>query len=183
MKQIKKASKNTAAKKTNKGTGPKPKKPADTLLNDLQRLTHLLQVHQIELEHQNQELRIAQQELEVSRNKYVNLFDFSPIPFLTLDLGGVITEINISASKIFGIDRRKLIGKHFITNIPLTERNIFTSFLKTVFASPVKHSCKVTVMNKEKRIISVQMEGLESVDELDSARKCQVALIVLTNSD
>ncbi len=52
---------------------------------DVQRLVHLLQVHQVELEHQNEELRIAHEELEVSRNKYVNLFDFSPTPYFTLD--------------------------------------------------------------------------------------------------
>ena len=102
-------------------------------IEDVQRLVHLLQVHQVELEHQNQELRITQQELEASRNKYVNLFDFSPTPYFTLDFDGIIKEVNLSASKMFGIERKKLIGKHFITFISLDERDIFNSFIKTVF--------------------------------------------------
>ena len=120
---------------------------------DVQRLVHLLQVHQIELEHQNQELRIAQEELEVSRNKYVNLFDFSPIPYFTLDPDGIIREVNLSASKMFGIDRNKLIGKHFITFILSDERDVFHSFIKTVFNSSVKHSCELNVMNKNKQFV------------------------------
>ncbi len=77
-------------------------------MEDVQKLLHLLEVHQVELEHQNQELRIAQEEIEVSRNKYVNLFDFSPIPYFTLDPDSVIMEANLSASKMFGIERKKL---------------------------------------------------------------------------
>lgn len=167
-------------KKAKKKIGTKPKKPVVKIIEDVQRLVHLLQIHQIELEHQNQELRITQEELEISRNKYVNLFDFSPIPYFTLDLNGIIKEVNLSASKMFGIDRSKLIGKHFITYIPLSEKDIFNSFIKTVFSSPIKQSCELNVMNKDKRIFHVRLEGLELVDTLESDRKCQVALIDLT---
>jgi len=147
---------------------------------DIKKLIHLLQINQIELEHQNQELRIAQEELEVSRNKYVNLFDFSPIPYFTLDLDDVIKEVNICAGTMLGIDRNKLMGRHFITFIPLAERDIFNSFVKSVFNSTVKQSCELNVMNKDKRVFHVRLEGLEVVDTLESDRKCQVALIDLT---
>ena len=66
--------------KSKKKIETKSKNPPIKIIEDVQRLVQLLQVHQVELEHQNQELRMAQEELEVSRNKYVNLFDFSPIP-------------------------------------------------------------------------------------------------------
>ena len=170
----------TMNKKAKKKIEAKPEKPTIKLMKDLQRLAHLLQVHQIELEHQNQELRITQEELEVSRNKYVNLFDFSPIPYFTLDLDGIIKEVNLNASKMFGIDRNKLMGKHFIAYIPLAEKDIFNSFVQTVFNSPVKQSCELKVMNKDKRAFPVRLEGLEVVDTLESDRKCQVALIDLT---
>ena len=81
---------------------------------------------------------------------------------------------------MFGIDRNKLIGKHFITYIPLTERDIYNSFLKTVFSSPEKQTCELHVMNKNKRVFHVRLEGLEVVNILESDRKYQVALIELT---
>jgi PAS domain S-box-containing protein len=180
MKSTKKVSEKTIIKKAEKKTEPKPKNPETEKIEDVQRLVHLLQVHQIELEHQNQELRIAHEELEVSRNKYVNLFDFSPIPYFTLDPHGIIIELNLSASKMFGIDRSKLIGKNFISFVPLNERDIFNFFLNTVFDSLIKHSCKLKVKNKDERVFDVLLEGLEFDNTLESDPKCQVALIDLT---
>jgi len=125
MKRTKKESGKTINKKAKKKTEPKPKKPAIEKIEDVKRLVQLLQVHQVELEHQNEELRITQEELEVSRNKYVNLFDFSPIPYFTLDLNGIIKEVNLSASKMFAVDRNKLIGKRFNAFTPSDENDIY----------------------------------------------------------
>ncbi len=50
-----------------------------------------LQVHQIELEFQNRELRFAQQTLEESRNRYVDLYDFAPVAYATIDRQGLVT--------------------------------------------------------------------------------------------
>jgi len=167
-------------KSVKKKTKPKAKKPEAKQLDDVQRLVYLLQVHQVELEHQNEELRIAHEELEVSRNKYVNLFDFSPTPYFTLNPEGIIKESNLSASKMFGVDRNKLIGKHFDTFISIDERDIYNSFINTVFNSIEKHSCELRILNKDKREFHVLLEGLVLEDVLGSEKKCQVALIDLT---
>jgi PAS domain S-box-containing protein len=177
MKRPKNESAKAVNKKAKDKIGAKPRKPT---LEDVRELVHLLQVHQIELEHQNEELRLTQEELEVSRNKYVNLFDFSPIPYFTLDPDSIIKEVNISASKMFGIDRNKLIGKHFIAYIPLPERDIYNSFLNAVLSSPEKQSCELTMVKKDKRIFHVRVEGVEVIDILESDRKCQIALIDVT---
>jgi len=175
-KNLKKDIKKTVKNKTEL----KAKKPDAKQLDDIQRLVYLLQVHQVELEHQNEELRIAQEELEVSRNKYVNLFDFSPTPYFTLNLEGIIKELNLSASKMFGVDRNKLTAKRFDTFISMDERNIFNSFIKAVFNSSTKQSCELSLINKDKREFHVLLEGLELEDTLGSEKKCQVALIDLT---
>jgi PAS domain S-box-containing protein len=181
MKRTKKESGKINTLKTKRKTEPKPKKPVVEKIEDVKRLVELLQIHQVELEHQNQELRIAHEELEVSRNKYVNLFDFSPIPYFTLDIDAIIKEVNLSASKMFGIDRNKLIGKSFITYIMQDEKDIFKSFIKTIFSSPIKHSCELKIINKDKRVFNVLLEGLELNDTLELAKKCQVAVIDMTD--
>ena len=180
MKRGKKESGTVAAAKAKKKVEQKNAKPAGVKMEDVQRLVELLQINQIELEHQNQELRIAEEELEVSRHKYVTLFDFAPIPYLTLDVDGVMKEVNLSASKMLGLERKKLIGKHVSTYIPLDAKDIFNTFMKSVFNFPGKQSCKIKVINKDKRVFYVQMDGVKLDDTLESDQKCQVAIIDVT---
>jgi PAS domain-containing protein len=77
---------------------------------DVQRLVRGLQLHQIELEAQNEELRAVQVGLAQSRERYVDLFEFAPIAYLTLDKNGRILETNLAAHAMLGCDRRDLLS-------------------------------------------------------------------------
>ncbi len=149
-------------------------------LQEVQKLVELLKIHQVELEHQNQELRITQQELEESRNKYVNLFDFSPIPYFTLDPKGIIKEVNLSAGRMFGVDRKNLMGKNLITYIHRNDRVIFSSFTRSLFNSFEKQTCELRILNKAKQLFLVMLEGVMLADIIEQSQRCQIALIDLT---
>jgi len=178
MKNYKKEPKKLLESKTK--NEPKPDKPSKENIGDVKKLVELLQIHQVELEHQNHELRITQGELELSRNKYVNLFDFSPIPYFTIDCKGTIQEVNLNAAKMLEIERNKLIGNDIITYISPDDRGIFHSFIKNVFDSSVKQSIELTVINKYKRLFTVLLEGIQLQDSIESNQKCQIAVIDLT---
>lgn len=74
---------------------------------------HELHVHQIELEMQNEELRIAQAEIESARARYFDLYDMAPVGYCTLSDKGLILEANLTAAGLFGSVRGELIGKPF----------------------------------------------------------------------
>src|SRR5207302_5950713 len=88
--------------------------PSDKTTQDL---IKELQVHQLELEIQNRELRATQQQLTQSRMRYADLYDFSPIGYASVDEAGQIVEINITGGKLLGDNPHKLIGRPFINFI------------------------------------------------------------------
>jgi PAS domain S-box-containing protein len=78
---------------------------------DQHRLVHELQVHQIELEIQNEELTQTLTEVNALRAKYLDLYDFAPVGYFTLDTKGNILELNLRAAKMLGQERKQLVGR------------------------------------------------------------------------
>jgi PAS domain S-box-containing protein len=76
-------------------------------------ILHELQVHQIELEMQNEELRQAHVALEESRDRYLDLFEYAPIGYFKLTATGLIAEVNCTGASLIGVDRKKLLLQPF----------------------------------------------------------------------
>ncbi|MGA8055578.1 MAG: EAL domain-containing protein, partial [Burkholderiales bacterium] len=83
-----------------------PARPAEELL-------HELQVHQIELEMQNDELRRSQVALEESRDRYLDLYEFAPVGYLTVTAEGLISEVNLTGATLLQVERKKLLQRRF----------------------------------------------------------------------
>jgi PAS domain S-box-containing protein len=84
--------------------------PGENLLYEL---LHELKVHQIELEMQNEELRKSQVALEESRDRYVDLFEFAPICYVTVGREMMVNEINLTGCTLLGLERSKIINRRF----------------------------------------------------------------------
>jgi len=94
-----------------------------------------LQTHQIELDMQNLELRKAFQELEESRDRYVDLYDHAPVGYLTLDKTGFIQSINLTGAILLGKERALFIGKAFTACLPHIDHLAFSHYLNGIFNS------------------------------------------------
>lgn len=95
---------------------------AAAVARDPERLLQELQTYQVELEMQNAALRESQIALEESRDRYVDLYDFSPIGYLTLTRMALITEINLTGAAMLGKDRNKLLQGRFAPFVAPEER-------------------------------------------------------------
>jgi PAS domain S-box-containing protein len=134
---------------------------------DVRKLFHELQVHQIELEMQNEELHKAQELLEESRTKYTDLYDFAPIGYFTFDRDGLILDVNLTGASLLGKDRKALIKKPFSLYINVEDKNIFCSHLRKVFESKTGQACELRLMRKGNSEFYAQLDTVLWKDSMD----------------
>ena len=113
---------------------------------DMQRQLHELQVHQIELEMQNDELQESRNAMEVQLEKYSDLYDFAPVGYFSLDEQGVVTEANLSGATLLGVERSRLISRRIAAFIVPTSHAVFAEFLKQVFFGSDKPICDLELV-------------------------------------
>jgi len=111
------------------------------------RLLHELQVHQVELELQNEELQRSRNALEAEVTRYTELYDFAPIGYVTLDRGGTITQANLAGAALLGAERGRLVGKRFAAFLGDAARRAFNNYLQRVFDSDTPQTCELPMQD------------------------------------
>jgi PAS domain S-box-containing protein len=119
-----------------------PAPPARQALNT-EALIHELQVHQIELEMQNEELLSAQAALTESREDYFDLYDLAPVGYLTLTDKGLIHKVNLTAASMLGCTRSALIKKPLTRFIHKSDQDRFYLCQKALLEAPNLQSCEL----------------------------------------
>lgn len=140
---------------------------------EMQRLVHELEVHQIELEMQNEELSRARAEGEKALDNYTDLYDFAPVSYLTLDHEGAIRAANLTAAGLLKVERSRLLGRRFGLFVAEESRLALSVFLEKVFASQGKQSCEVTLTSEGDSPFFAQIEAIA----LGSGQECRMAVI------
>ncbi len=133
-------------------------------VEDVRKLVEELQIHQIELEMQNEELRSIQYELEQSRKKYSDLYDFAPVGYLTINEEGRIVEANLTAAKQLGMERSILIGKPFNLYAAEDYREELHIHLRKVFKTKQPHTCEIKLNGRSLTNSYVQLDSTYLLD-------------------
>ena len=143
---------------------------------DSQRLVHELQVHQVELEMQNEELQKARDEMEAGLEKFSDLYDFAPVGFLTFDREGTIREANLTSASLLGIERARLVKLRFESFVSAAELPAFNTFLAKAFESKARQSCEVTLLKEGKPQVELRLETAVAA----SGQECRAVLSDIT---
>lgn len=140
---------------------------------DVKRLLHELQVHQIELEMQNEELHRINETAETALKKYTMLYDFAPMGYFTLDSEGRICDLNFTGAEILGERHFSLLNSHFKLYVSEHSQPVFDRFFTKVFSGNMKESCEVWVGLDRNSLSHVYLEGIVTGDD----RECLLAVV------
>ncbi|MDD5723858.1 MAG: histidine kinase dimerization/phosphoacceptor domain -containing protein [Syntrophales bacterium] len=154
------------------------------------RLVQELQIHQIELEMQNEELQRSRGEVEALLDQYTDLYDFAPVGYFTLDRDGTIRRVNLTGAQLIGLERGRLEGRRFGLFVSEADRPAFNSFLKKVFASETRETCEATLRREGKCPPSPECsDNRPETDKLivriraiasENAQECRAVMVDIT---
>ncbi len=109
------------------------------------KLIHELQVHQIELEMQNEELRKTHLVLEDIKDRYIDLYDFAPVGYFTFSHDGLIKDVNLTGAALLGIARLKLINRGFGHFVAPEDLELWDRHIKRVLQNEEKQTCELWI--------------------------------------
>ena len=144
-----------------------------------QRMEDELHIHQIELEMQYEELRVAQAEVEAGLERYTELYDFAPLGYFTWGRDGKILQVNLRGASLLGMERANLVGRLLGFFVSQDTRPLFTTFLERMFSSREKESCEVTLQLENKTHLHVRIEAVIS----KNGEECNAAITDITERE
>jgi PAS domain S-box-containing protein len=134
---------------------------ADTALSgaDMRALLHELEVHQVELELQNEELLLAQAEVKAGLEQYRDLYDYAPVGYFSFDHDGSIRKVNLTGALMLLFERSRLIGRRMQMYLTSETRGSFTAFLERVFLTNIRLACEVALHFEGGKPVFVRIEA------------------------
>ncbi|HET6460011.1 MAG TPA: PAS domain S-box protein [Syntrophales bacterium] len=150
---------------------------------EIQKVIHELQVHQVELEMQNEALRKSQAETAESQQKYSDLYDFAPVGYFTFDKKGHITETNVTGASLLGAEKRSLANQPFQRFIAPEHLSIFQSHLQKVLEMRSKQICKLKLTGKDGTSFDALIDTIAVMDRKGKFVHCRSSVTEITRAE
>lgn len=140
------------------------------------RLLHELRVQQIELELQNEELRRAQEVLEESRARFIDLYDFAPVGYITVSEQGLLLEANLTAAALLGAPRGALIRQPLSRFILPDDQDIYYRHRRQLFETEEPQTYKLRLLRSDGPPFWARLEAIISRQGKHESPVCRVVL-------
>jgi PAS domain S-box-containing protein len=137
----------------------KSKDTGQVKLEDVKEIVNELQVHRIELEMQNEELRRIQSELQESQDTYLSLYNSAPIGYFTLDRNGIILEVNTTGAALFGMEKSVLLKTRFTHLISSDSQDNFYFHCRELYKTAMRRHCEITFFRQNEKPLYAQIES------------------------
>ena len=124
------------------------------------KLIHELEVHQIELELQNEELLAAKETAERAALKYTELYENAPTGYFTISRDGTILELNHYGAQMLGGGSSYFLNKRFGLFISQESLEPFNNFIEKVFCSSLLENCDVTIETGKASSVHLRLTGI-----------------------
>ncbi len=147
---------------------------------EIRALIHELEVHRIELEMQNDELRQTHAALELARDRYSDLFDMAPIGYFILDERGQIEQINITGAQLLGLDRAQLATRRLYDFVAKKDHDIFFRHLRRSFSQVGRERCEVEMLRVGGMTFHVHVESVSQQDDDGRISQCLTVILDIT---
>lgn len=144
-------------------------------------LVHELRLHQLELEIQNEELRRSQEELAASKASYMDLYDFAPVGYLTVNKAGIILEANHTAASLLRVAPGTLAKQPIFRFIVPDDQDIFYHRHKASFATDEQQTCKLRLLRTDCKPFWARMESGPAREDGDGLKVCRMVLIDISD--
>jgi PAS domain S-box-containing protein len=142
---------------------------------EIRKMFHELRVHQIELEMQNEELRLIQKDLAVSQANYFDLYDLAPVGYFAINITGQIIKANLTAANLLGVTRGTL-AKQFITHFIIKEdQDIYYLHRKHLFETEEPQVCMLRMVRKGGNPFWARLEAIAALGD-DGESVCRVVM-------
>ena len=156
-----------------------PEDLKDLSPDETRRVLHELRVHQIELEMQNEELREAQAELDVSRSRYFDLYDLAPVGYLTVSEQGLILEANLTVCGLLGLLRNALVTRPVSHLILKEDQDIYYQHRKQLMESGEPQACELRMVKHDGTAFWAHLDATAAKDP-DGAFVSHIAMSDVT---
>ncbi len=150
---------------------------------DIPKLVHELQIHHVELEMQNDELRKAQQTSAQACDHYTQLYDFSPAGYVTLTPDGLIEEANLRFCTMMGVPRSVVLNQPFHTFAAPQDWDLFRRHCLDVVSSGTTQTCKLRLLPKDGHPMVMHVESVIVKETKGEAAHIETAMLDITDRE
>lgn len=156
------------------------KKETNQDQESIERLLQNLQLHQVELEMQNDELRLANEALELQQLKFAGIYDLAPIGYFILDQSGTVNEVNNAGTSLLETGKDSILKFRLQSFVAPDYSDTYHRFYRKMLNTGLRQSCHLKMISGKGHEFYVQVEGIAVSPSPAHPLQCDIAVINIT---